>query len=144
MKYQLKNIESGECIEASIPPVWSKCGVWNCGDQLVADANGDLHAAVIEMVPLIVSPIQFKLLFKGKERIAIAQMRASTSEDLAQVRLLLDDFYGILDDPRLTGVDLSLASTQEGLDQVLTLLHSLKVVEDIVARKAEILTGVIT
>lgn len=54
-----------------------------------------------------VSPIEFKLLFTSSERVAI---KASRATDLA-----IDDFYDIVEDPRLTFVDLGLNSTQQAL-----------------------------
>lgn len=55
-----------------------------------------------------VSPVEFKLLFTGSERIAIKSARAT---DLA-----IDDFYDIIEDPRLTYVDLGLSSTRDALN----------------------------
>ena len=54
-----------------------------------------------------VSPIEFKLLFTSSERVAI---KASRATDPA-----IDDFYDIVEDPRLTFVDLGLNSTQQAL-----------------------------
>ena len=54
-----------------------------------------------------VSPIEFKLLFTIQERVAI---KASRATDPA-----IDDFYDIVEDPRLTFVDLGLNSTQQAL-----------------------------
>ena len=54
-----------------------------------------------------VSPIEFKLLFTSQERVAI---KASRATDPA-----IDDFYDIVEDPRLTFVDLGLNSTQQAL-----------------------------
>ena len=74
-----------------------------------------------------VSPVQYKLLFTVQERIAIATAKATDP--------VLQDLYGILDDPRLTEVDLNLASTQGALDYLI----SQGLIE--ADRKAEILTG---
>lgn len=52
-----------------------------------------------------VSPIEFKLLFTSGERIAI-----KTSTDP-----IVQDFYEITSDPRLTHVDLSLKSTKDAI-----------------------------
>ena len=54
-----------------------------------------------------VSPIEFKLLFTSAERVAIKTARASDP--------VIDDFYDIVEDPRLTFVDLGLNSTQQAL-----------------------------
>jgi hypothetical protein len=52
-----------------------------------------------------VSPIEFKLLFTSPERIAI---RTSTDP-------IVQDFYEITSDPRLTHVDLGLKSTKDAI-----------------------------
>lgn len=57
--------------------------------------------------PPKVSPVEFKLLFTSPERIAIKAERATDP--------VIDDFFDIVDDPRLTFVDLGLQSTQDAL-----------------------------
>ena len=59
-------------------------------------------------IPAKVSPVEFKLLFTPQERVAIKQARA--------VDPVIDDFYDIVEDHRLTHVDLGLQSTQAALD----------------------------
>ncbi|MFD0669729.1 hypothetical protein ACT80S_18565 [Ramlibacter sp. MAHUQ-53] len=54
-----------------------------------------------------VSPVEFKLLFTPQERVAIKLERATDP--------VIDDFFDIVDDPRLTHVDLGLQSTQDAL-----------------------------
>jgi len=75
-----------------------------------------------------VSPVEFKLLFTSAERVAIREARKTDP--------ILDDFYDIVEDPRLTIVDFSLASVQGALDYL--------TITNLIAenRKAEILTGV--
>lgn len=58
-------------------------------------------------VPPKVSPVEFKLLFTAVERVAIKAARATNP--------VIDDFLDIIDDPRLTYVDLGLVSTQEAV-----------------------------
>lgn len=61
----------------------------------------------VTQVPSVkVSPVEFKLLFTSTERVAVKQ-----SEDPVVI-----DFFSIIEDPRLTHVDLGLQSTREGLD----------------------------
>ena len=74
-----------------------------------------------------VSPVEFKLLFTSQERVAIREARASDA--------VIDDFYDIVEDSRLTHVDLGLKSTQDALDYMV----SKGLITD--ERKAEILTG---
>ena len=73
-----------------------------------------------------VSPVQFKLLFTVAERVAI-----KTSADQ-----LVQDFFEIVNDPRLTFVDLGLESTQQALQYLAS--KSLIAKE----RPAQILAGV--
>ncbi|MBX9900805.1 MAG: hypothetical protein K2Y28_08485 [Burkholderiaceae bacterium] len=54
---------------------------------------------------LVVSPIEFKLLFTAPERVAIKN----------SVDPVVQDFFSIIDDPRLTKVELGLQSTQDAL-----------------------------
>ena len=54
-----------------------------------------------------VSPVEFKLLFTAQERVAIKAARATDP--------VIDDFFDIVEDPRLTHVNLGLQSTQDAL-----------------------------
>lgn len=95
--------------------------------------TGDSWQAPIlnpEPTPLFakVSPVEFKLLFTSSERIAIAAERTTDA--------IIDDFFSIVDDARLTTVDLGLASTQNGLSYLVGL--GLLTAE----RREEILQGV--
>jgi hypothetical protein len=74
-----------------------------------------------------VSPVQFKLLFTSPERIAIKAARATDP--------VVDDFFDIVEDPRLTHVDLGLQSTQDALSYLVSV--NLLTTE----RRAEILLG---
>lgn len=84
-----------------------------------------------------VSPVEFKLLFTPAERLAIKQARAYAGEDeaLTGLKFALDDFFDILDDPRLTYVDMGLLSTIGGI----TSLAAAGLIES--ARVPEILSG---
>lgn len=96
-----------------------------------ADATRDiLLTPVVEVVvPPKVSPIQFKLLFTAQERVAIRKARATDE--------ILDDFFGIVEDQRLTYVDLALQSTQDALSYlVLTGLLT-------AARKEVVMRGIV-
>ena len=54
-----------------------------------------------------VSPVEFKLLFTAGERVAIKAARATDP--------VIDDFFEIVEDPRLTHVNLGLQSTKDAL-----------------------------
>lgn len=64
-------------------------------------------------IPPKLTPVQFKMCFTPQERIAIKAARATDP--------VLQDAYEILDDPRLTEVDLTLASVQGLIDYLCTL-----------------------
>ena len=74
-----------------------------------------------------VSPVEFKLLFTPQERVAIKAARANDP--------VIDDFYDIVEDPRLTFVDLGLQSTQDALSYLVQ--QGLLTVE----RRQQILAG---
>lgn len=74
-----------------------------------------------------VSPVEFKLLFTAGERVAIKAARASDP--------VIDDFFSIIEDPRLTHVNLGLQSTQDALGY----LETKGVITD--ARRVQILAG---
>lgn len=80
-------------------------------------------------IPPKVSPVEFMLLFTSPERVAIKALR--------QTDQIVDDFLDIIEDPRLTFVDLGLGSTVSAIDYM--------VYVGVVAaeRKAEILTGIL-
>lgn len=69
----------------------------------------------------LVSPVTFKMSFTVQERIAIAQLRADGSPENISVKLFLDDWYAIMDDPRLEYVNLGLPSIRSGLEYLVSL-----------------------
>ena len=127
--WKIKNIETGYTRDCTQRPEWVG-GVWECGAFRITDAEGTAYE-VIEAAPVPpkVSPVEFRLLFTPQERVAIKAARASDP--------VLDDFYDIVEDPRLTHVDLGLASTQAALDYLTA--------QGLIAagRKDEILTGIV-
>jgi hypothetical protein len=70
------------------------------------DLEGNFR--LLDNPPTRISPVEFKLCFTPQERIAIKAARATDP--------VLEDAFDILDDPRLTFVDLTLASTQGLID----------------------------
>jgi len=82
---------------------------------------------------ITVSPVEFKLLWTSAERIAIKGFKNSDP--------IIEDFYEMLDDPRLNFVNLSLESTRQAVEYLLSKLHVSGVVTDTELRKAEILSG---
>lgn len=84
---------------------------------------------------ITVSPVEFKLLWTVTERAKITELKASDP--------IIQDFYSIIDDPRLTLVNLSLKSTQDAVDYLLSKLVEAAVLteEQVPDRRAAILSG---
>lgn len=74
-----------------------------------------------------VSPVEFKLLFTAAERVAMKLVRATDP--------VIDDFFDIVEDPRLTHVNLSLSSTIAAVGY----LETVRLIAP--GRKEEILSG---
>lgn len=74
-----------------------------------------------------VSPVEFMLLFKSQERVDIKAIRDTDP--------MVDDFFQLLEDPRLQSVRLGQPSVQEGL----AYLVSLGLITEL--RRAEILNA---
>lgn len=95
-------------------------------DQTFIDQINDQYDEIVEVVPpvpteqveptntdfYIISPVQFKLLFTSEERVAIKSARTSDP--------VIDDFFDIIDDPRLSEVNLKLTSTIDALKYLVT------------------------
>lgn len=71
---------------------------------------------------LQISPPTFKMLFTPQERLAIRAARSYAGEDEQSltVRVVIEDWYEIIDDPRLSYVDLTLPQTQAGIGFLVT------------------------
>lgn len=84
-----------------------------------------------------VGPMEFKLLWTSAERRKLKSLRVTDE--------IIDDFFEIVDDPRLDVVDLSLKSTQDAISYCVQILEIEGVVDAGEAdnRKAEIFSGVI-
>jgi len=82
-----------------------------------------------------VSPVEFKLLWTPQERATITGLKATDP--------IVEDFYSIIDDPRLTLVNLSLASTQQAVDYLLNKLVEATILttETVAERRTAILSG---
>lgn len=85
------------------------------GDVLTDD---DLAVIGVERVnappkPPQVGPVEFKLLFTSAERVALKQARATDP--------VLDDFFELVEDPRLQTVNLGLPSVAGALQYMVSL-----------------------
>lgn len=83
-------------------------------DEEVAVLVAAQEAAVANTVAAIteISPVEFKLLFTPQERIAL---RAAKATDI-----VLQDFFDIAEDLRLTKIELTLSSTIAALDYMVS------------------------
>ncbi len=86
------------------------------GAELVNDVwiNPTINEPIAPTVEYAkISPIEFKMLFTMSERLATNPLKQSDE--------IIKDWFEILDDPRLTFVDLGLKSTQDALSYLVTL-----------------------
>jgi len=97
-----------------MPSDWTliKSETANIGDDYI---NGAFVAqAPVYIEPIIIktlSPIAFKLRFTPQERVAI----------YASTDVIVRDFISILDDPRLQSIDLSLQSTIDTVNYLISI-----------------------
>lgn len=101
-----------------------------------SDGKWSAPAPALEPVPQVtypkVGPIAFKLLFTAPERIKAKALQATDE--------FIQDFWGLLDDPRTTEVDLGLVSVQLAVEYTLATVKAAGVDLDVTVRKAEILS----
>ena len=88
-----------------------------------------------EVKAAVVSTVHFKLLFTAVERITLRKLREADPG--------VDDFFDIIDDPRLVEVNLGLASTQNGIKYAVAALVKAGAINsaDAETRIAEIISG---
>ena len=86
-------------------------GVWV--NPVTPEPDPDYVAPEPEKVYPKVTPLEFKMLFTSQERIAIKEAKVTDE--------ILQDGFEILEDPRLTVVDLGLASNHGFIDYMVTL-----------------------
>ncbi len=127
---QIKRIADGALISVSDAPKYIS-GIWECGDQRFTDENRDQYESA-HVLP-VVTPPQFLLLFTSAERVAARAKRATDQT--------LQDFFALIEDPRLEEVDMNLMSVQNG---ILYMLQTTSLYDParMLERQAEILTGV--
>lgn len=85
--------------------------------------------------PPKVSAIEFKLLWTPTERVALNKLRETDD--------LLADFWALIEDPRLTQVDLNLASTKQAVTYAVEKLVEVEEISEDSkeSRKKEVLSG---
>ncbi len=119
MTFQIKRLAlpgvDEEIFTVSQAPVWVD-GVWECGDLRFLDMDQKGFEPVPEIPVVItpespasirVSPVEFKLLFTSPERILLKSKKTTDP--------VVEDFYELIDDPRLTYVELTLPVVQYAL-----------------------------
>jgi hypothetical protein len=114
--------------DTDVPDDAANGDTWD-GTTLTKPVQPEFVQIEVIAVPPKVTPIEFKLLFTVTERINIVEAKSTDP--------ILTDIYSILDDPRLTQVDLALQSTLDTLDYLVS--KNLLVA----TRVPEILTGII-
>ena len=75
------------------------------------------------------------MLFTVKERLKAKELRAEDP--------VMDDFWGLIEDPRTDVVNLALQSVQAAVEYTLDAVHAAGIEGDVRVRKAEILTGIL-
>jgi len=107
------------------------------GDRVDDAGNWTKSAAQVEIVwvsrPPIVTPAEFKMLMLADLPEIIP---LKSSDDTVSA------FFSVVDDPRLTQVDLSLTSVQNGIKYCLTKIG--RTDAQLAQRMSEILSGVLT
>lgn len=88
-----------------------------------------------EVVPPKISPIAYKMLWTIQERIGLKTLRATD--------VVIDDLYELVEDSRMTTVDLNLQSVQDSIMYCLNALVTVGVIQqaDVQTRYEQILTG---
>lgn len=97
-----------KCYDTEVPDEAANGDGWVDGQWVKSERT----APAVDLEPLAptppkVSPVEFKLLFTPAERVAIKAARATDP--------VIDDFFEIVEDPRLSHVNLGLQSTQDAL-----------------------------
>lgn len=94
-----------------------------------------LRSTTETIKPITVSPVEFKLLWTLQERIDLKTLRETDA--------IIDDFFSIIEDPRLTVVNLNLNSTIEGVNYAVDKLVTNGTIDSVDhdKRVSEILSG---
>lgn len=128
----IKNISTGELLQTLEVPAW-KDGVWECGNIRFVDIGKDIYESdsSTNYSTQTPTPAEFLLLLTLQERVAI---RAAGATDV-----VIGDILRMVDDPRVTFVDLTNPSVIEAVNYLTTTEPPLLTTE----RAAQILTGIV-
>lgn len=137
-------IDITECFAPEVAALFTACpdnvtpgstvngsGVWT-----IAPVPEPLPEVVGAPVYPKVGPIHFQMLFTPQEMIAADELKATDK--------VLASFWKLVDDPRTDTVDLGLQSVQNAVEYTLTAAKAAGVAVDVPARKAAILSGVLS
>lgn len=110
---KLKNIQSGEIYTFGTNVPSFSAGVWCIGNMKFVDPTKTKYEIIDypEISDLSISPIRFKLLFTATQRIAIR----------TSVNPVVQDFFNLIEDPRLDAVILPLSSTVDALSYLVSI-----------------------
>lgn len=113
--YSLITVDEVVAATSETIPVYAQdYNGWILEDRVLSDPGKLLHISPLPPTAAPkVSPVEFKMLFTTAERIAIKSARVTD--------LVLQDAYEILDDPRLTYVDLALQSNIDMVDYLVAM-----------------------
>lgn len=146
--FRLIHATNGQVVTSATLPVYDAAArVWRCSDVDMVDLDGTTFqlpddnpepSALAGPVRTAFPPPTFLLLFTGAERVAIRAARAYTGADAVrkQAAAVLNDWFSIIEDPRLVSIDVANPSTRDGLAFLVSV--GLLTAE----RKAEIEAGV--
>ena len=112
---------------------------WVAGSQRFSDATGGDYIFTPDEPSLVypkVGPIHFQMLFTPAETV--------TADELKATDKVLAAFWKLVDDPRTDTIDLGLQSVQNAIEYTLTAIKNAGVDVDVPARKAAILSGVLS
>lgn len=117
------NIEAGWVLEQ---------GQWQAPEEEVTPSGNDNQP----QNESVVSPIDFMLLFTSVERVALKNIRKTND--------IINDFFEIIDDPRLEEVHLDRQSNQQGVGYCFTLLVDEDVItnEELPVRLNQVLSNI--
>lgn len=104
---ELYHLDIAAFYDTDVPDDAANGDGWVNGQLVKPEPPAPVEPPEQVATPPKVSPVEFKLLFTSAERVAIKAARASDP--------VVDDFYDIIEDPRLTHVDLGLQSTKDAL-----------------------------
>jgi len=112
---------------------WIECGDSDVVGSVFHSANNAFTAPVVDDTPpnvpspvyrIVLSPIEFKLQFTVQERLTLNAARnptANANAQLWEIKAVLDDFFDLIDDPRLKEIHLNHAAVTTGASYLVSI-----------------------